>query len=195
MVTGEPAICFLYLRLRGFAGQAQNLVVVALARQATLEPRVEVMGQGIGRRADGGDGGIVLHPLRSDKGHDAVGTLAVLVGRRHEARARQVVEARLGAYGDDYARGVRDRADERVTDQFEEPAAALEDLHDRREARRVEVIEATQEGRGAPDKEPALGGLPQDLDGFKDRAHGEGIVVGKEAPGGGELQVRADRTT
>jgi hypothetical protein len=39
VVAGQPAVGFLYLRLRSFAGQSQDLVVVALsARQAALEP-------------------------------------------------------------------------------------------------------------------------------------------------------------
>src|ERR687890_1057671 len=121
------------------------------------------------------------------------------VGRRDEARPRKVIKARLHTNRDDHAGaggvgGARDRAREGIANELQEPAAPFEDLHNCREARGVQIVEACQQGRGAPDKQATLGGPAQDLNGLQYRAYGERVVVGEKAPRGHELQVRSDRT-
>src|SRR5215208_7022220 len=65
-----------------------------------LEPGAQAVGQGLGRRTDRGDGGVVVHAFGSYEADDTVGPLVVAVGRRNQARAHQVVESVLGAYQD-----------------------------------------------------------------------------------------------
>src|ERR671921_1389844 len=159
-----------------------------------LEPGAQAVGQGLGRRTDRGDGGVVVHAFGSYETDDTVGPLVVAVGRRNQARAHQVVESVLGAYQDDNARAGDRRPLESVAHQPEKPAPARKYLHDRREALGVEVVQARQQGRGAAHEHPAVGGPPKDLDGFEYRPDDERVVVREHLPrGGSQLQIAADR--
>src|SRR5215212_7677465 len=111
------------------------------------------MGQGFSRRANSSDGSIVLHTLWPDEGYDAEGAFAVRVSRGHEACARQIIVARLGADADEHSGGVRNRALQSITDELEQPTAPLEDLHDNGQVRRPQTIE---EGRGALNEQATL---------------------------------------
>src|SRR5215207_127164 len=180
VITGQPTVRLLDLRVRGFPGHAQDLVVIALSSQ--LEPGVQTVGQGLRGRADRGYGGIVVHPFRADEADDPVRTLAMIVGRSHEARARQVQEAALGAYGDDDP-AAGNGAFEGVAHQAQKPAPPFENLDHRRKAARVEVVQTAQEGRGALDEDPALRRPSERPDGFQDRPKGHRVVVRERRAG------------